>query len=140
MRRWLPVIAVLLLAPTTGAGAEDAKDRATISVELNKAETNGAKCRMFLVIAEKAGKALQSLKTDLVVFAADGAIAQRTLAELGPVKARKTAVKAFDFDLACKDISGVLVNGVGACAPAVSTEDCLERLDLKSRVAIRLFL
>lgn len=118
------------------AGASAAEE--PITIELNKLEEAATKCRTYLVIGETAGQPLQSLKTDLIVFGKDGGIAKRLIAELGPVRGKKTTVRIFDVDVACGDISGVLLNDVESCAPA-SAEACLERLSVSSRLPVRFF-
>lgn len=87
-----------------------------LGLELNKLAPAGASCQAYFLIAEKAGKPLQSLKADLIIFGKDGAIAKRLIAEMGPVRANKTSVKIFAIDVACADIAGVLLNEVASCA------------------------
>lgn len=109
-----------------------------ISVELNSLEAVSAeKCRLTFVVTNK-GAALSTLKVDLAAFGKDGGIRRRVVAELGPARADKTQLRAFDVDAPCDGIGSVLVNDVTACAPA-SAEACLDRLTLTHRGATRLF-
>ncbi|HTN98690.1 MAG TPA: hypothetical protein VL101_17065 [Nordella sp.] len=110
-----------------------------LSLELNKLEPAGAACQAYFVIAEKAGKPLQSLKADLIIFGKDGGIAKRLIAEMGPVRSKKTSVKIFAIDVACAEIAGVLLNDVASCAPDATPEACLDRLALSSRLDIRFY-
>ncbi|QIG49749.1 Tat pathway signal sequence domain protein [Nordella sp. HKS 07] len=122
-----------LVAPTGALAKGD------LGLELNKLETAGAACQAYFLINEKAGKPLQSLKADLIIFGKDGGIAKRLIAELGPVRMNKTSVKIFAIDVACADIAGVLLNDVASCAPDAAPEACLDRLSLSSRLDIRFY-
>ena len=72
------------------------------------------------------------------VFDTDGVIRRRLVIEFGPLRAGKTSIRAFDLDAACETLGSLLVNDVIVCAPAASG-DCLARLELSSRTAIKLF-
>lgn len=109
-----------------------------VRIELNALDAAGSKCRLTFVIDNKADVAVESLKLDLAVFNRDGGIQHRLITEMGPVRAAKTIVKAFEIDLDCARIGSVLVNDVAACAPG-SPSECLDRLALASRTPARLF-
>lgn len=129
----LMLTAAAVVLPTQAFAKDD------LSLELNKLEPAGAQCQAYFLIAEKAGKPLQSLKADLIIFGKDGGIAKRLIAEMGPVRSNKTSVKIFAIDVACPDVAGVLLNDVSACAPDATSEACLDRLVLSSRVDIRFY-
>src|SRR5688572_11310740 len=124
--------ALLLSVSASEAFAAD-----DLALELNKLDPANGACQAYFLIQEKAGKPLQSLKTDLIVFGKDGGIAKRLIAEMGPVRSKKTSVKIFSIDVACPEISGVLLNDVASCAPDATPEACLDRLAVSSRLAIR---
>lgn len=126
-----------LLLTALAASPAFAKD--DLGLELNKLEPADASCQAYFLIVEKAGKPLQSLKADLIIFGKDGGIAKRLIAELGPIRANKTSVKIFAIDVACADIAGVLLNDVANCAPDATPEACLDRLALSSRLDIRFY-
>jgi hypothetical protein len=133
------VCSSLLLTAAAVALPTQAFAKDDLTLELNKLEPAGAQCQAYFLIAEKAGKPLQSLKTDLIVFGKDGGIAKRLIAEMGPVRSNKTSVKIFAIDVACPDIAGVLLNDVSACGPDATPEACLDRLALSSRLDIRFY-
>lgn len=110
-----------------------------LGLELNKLETAATSCQAYFLIEEKAGKPLQSLKADLIIFGKDGGIARRLIAEMGPIRAKKTSVKIFAIDVPCAEISGVLLNDVTSCAPQASPEACLDRLIVSSRLNTRFY-
>ncbi|MGE0237201.1 MAG: hypothetical protein AB7F09_22190 [Parvibaculaceae bacterium] len=126
-----------MLALTGFSSVAAAKD--DIALELNKLEVVKSECQAYFLIEEKAGKPLQSLKADLIVFGKDGGIAKRLIAELGPVRSKKTSVKIFAIEVPCAEISGVLLNDVASCAPDAAPEACLDRLVLSSRLATRFY-
>ena len=110
-----------------------------ITLELNKLEPVKDACQAYFLIEEKAAKPLQSLKADLIIFGKDGGIAKRLIAELGPVRSKKTSVKIFAIEVPCPEISGVLLNDVASCAPEATAEACLDRLAVSSRLATRFY-
>lgn len=127
------LLAALLAAPAALAQTPSGP----IAIELNGVAPQAGRCRLTFVVVNK-GVALSSLKLDLAAFERDGGVARRVAAELGPLRAAKTQVRAYDMDLACDRLGSVLVNDVTACAPA-SPEDCLDRLSLAHRGDVRLF-
>ncbi|WP_119273302.1 hypothetical protein [Taklimakanibacter deserti] len=135
--RAMSLLLGVALALSSFAAAASAKD--DIALELNKLEPVKDACQAYFLIEEKAGKPLQSLKTDLIIFGKDGGIAKRLIAEMGPVRSKKTSVKIFSIDVQCPEISGVLLNDVASCAPDAAPEACLDRLAVSSRLATRFY-
>jgi hypothetical protein len=130
---------VLLLLPALAFAAAAAAPPSPIRIELNAAAALQNQCSLSFVIENKDGAALRSLKLDLVLFGRDGVISRRLIAEMGPLRAAKTVVKAFAVDGDCAALGSVLVNDVTACVPG-EADACLARLELHSRIPdIRLF-
>jgi len=99
-------------------------EEAGIAIELNKLEEVDGACRAFLVIENGMGAGFETLALDLVVFDANGVIAERLAVDLAPLAAGKTSVKAFDIaGLACADAGRFLMNGVLDCRSAGGAED-----------------
>ena len=119
-------------------GAALAADPA-VQLELNRLEAVGPSvCRMYLVAKNTSGDAYRSLKLDLFTFGGDGVVLKRAAVDVGPLAARKTQVKMFDFAGApCAGVSRVLLNDVVSCAheAASSAEACLAAIETRSRVA-----
>ncbi len=126
------VAAAAIVAVQPAASAEG------IRVELNAVEPSGSNRCRFTFVVENMGTALETLRLDLAAFGKDGAILRRIAAELGPLRAGKTNVRAFDVEGGCEALGSVLVNDVTACAP-LAAGDCLDRLALSHRGAVRLF-
>lgn len=129
MRAALPALALLA---ATGTGVL-AQQPAPLRLELNRLETVGNGCRIYLVVGNDGPAALDSLKLDLVLFGQDGVIDRRLAVEAGPLRAAKTSVKLFDLaDFPCERLGSVLLNDVLACQPATA-EDCFARIVLTTR-------
>lgn len=99
----------------------------TIHVELNKTEPKGDACRVYMIIENDSGRALETLKLDLVLFDTDGVVAKRLAVETAPLAVGKTGLKLFDIaDMACPNLGRMLLNDVLACADANGpVADCL---------------
>lgn len=109
-----------------------------VRIELNRLEDAQKVCRASFVIENKSPDAIDSLKLDLVVFGKDGAITQRLVAEMGPLRAVKTVVKTFELAGDCDRVGSILLNDVTACT--LSETSCLDRLMPASRLPnIRFF-
>ncbi|MBO6519758.1 MAG: hypothetical protein JJ900_02615 [Rhodospirillales bacterium] len=109
---FLTAAALSVLLPLKLAHADG-----TIGMELNKVETAGQGCRIYMVFSNKTPEAIESFKPDLVFFDTNGVIADRLVVEGGPLTAGKTRVKLFDVaKLGCAAIGRVLLNDIRACA------------------------
>ena len=137
MNRLGKLLGVLACCATL-AGAAPALAAGRISVELNKLETVGAGCRVYMVFANGTAGAISSYKPDLVLFGKDGVIAERLVVEGGPLPAGKTRVKLFDVQgLACAAVGQVLLNDLRACEGAgTDAAACLEATDTSSRAGV----
>ncbi len=129
MIRRILAACVLMLATM-----EARSDVLLLRVELNSIENAAGKCRLSFVVENPSSTAIESLKLDLAVFGRDGAIKQRLLTEMAPVRSRKTVVRTFELEGDCAGIGSILVNDVTSCAPP-SLGDCLDRLSFASRIA-----
>jgi hypothetical protein len=122
------LIALYVLLPLN-ANAEEEK----LTINLNSVEPSNNHCRMNFVVQNTGNAGLESLKLDLVVFGNDGGILRRLITEMGPIRPKKTTVRAFLIDTECKAISSILVNDLTACTPG-NPSACLDALGLSSRV------
>jgi hypothetical protein len=136
-------LGLLAMAPA-GAVAQEApaeEAAATVRVELNRLEPVANACQPYLVFENRTAYALSSLKLDLVLFDADGIVADRLAVEAAPRPAGKTSLVVFQVpSLACDAIGSVLLNGVLACAGAsVSDGACIDLVETGSRVTVPFF-
>jgi hypothetical protein len=107
--------------------------RTGVRVELNTLETADNRCRMTFVIENKTSHAVDSLKLDLALFNAEGAVYRRMVADMGPVRAAKTVVKTFATDGDCAQLGSVLVNEVTACI--AGRAECMSSISSRCRRA-----
>jgi hypothetical protein len=108
-------------------------------LELNATETADNRCRMTFLIENKSIRTIDSLKLDLAMFNTEGVIQRRMIAEMGPVRGKRTNVRTFSADGECGQLGSILVNDVSACAP-VEPAACMDGLGLSSRVKnVRLY-
>jgi len=133
-----------------------AKPGAPIPIELNRLESlpaaggspggpqsSGVGCRVYIVVTNPDPEPLSQLRLDVMMFNTDGIVSHRVDLELGPLPARKTAVRLFDIQgQPCDGISRLLVNDV-LCSVGPSTDPnqhqaCLDRLQLSSRAKAEL--
>lgn len=117
-----------------------AQDEAKFPVELNRLEQDGAICRVYMVVKNPVDVGVEAFKLDLVFFDKQDIIRNRLYVELGPLVARKTAVRLFDIpDAECSALGSILVNDVVSCASETDEAlNCLARLDLSSKAGIAL--
>ena len=125
----------LVFAAALWATAASGAPSGELRVELNKLESVGEGCRVYLLFENGIEESLRSLKLDLVMFDQESVIARRLAVEGGPLAAGKTVLKVFDVpDLPCSALSRVLLNDVPACAAAEGERsDCLEVVETSSR-------
>ncbi|MCG7393627.1 Tat pathway signal protein [Microvirga sp. ACRRW] len=116
--------------------AQEPAKAVSLRVELNKIEASGENCRTYFLIDNRQQDAWRSFKLDLFALDKDGVAAKRLAVEVGPVPARKTLIKLFDFPgLSCPQLGSVLLNDVVACEGAASSrEECLAAVETASKV------
>ncbi|MEM6745131.1 MAG: Tat pathway signal sequence domain protein [Pseudomonadota bacterium] len=136
-----PRLAPLSLAATLlGVGlAAPASAQDGVRIELNKLADEGGACQAYLVL-DTGAEAFESLSLDLVIFDPDGVIDGRVAVELGPLRADRTAVRAFPLPApSCARVGRLLVNDVLSCrGGAGDRTDCLELIETTSRADVAL--
>ena len=123
-----------------GAASEATADAAAgpLTVELNKLEPGEAGgCRAYFLFRNATGLAFEELELSLAVIDADGVIDRLLTIDAAPVPAARTTLKLFEIpEIACGDISEVLLHDLPACRPQnAEPMDCFERIELQSRAA-----
>jgi hypothetical protein len=127
------LVALALAAPSTAHAQDD------LRLELNTAETAQSRCRLSFVIENKAERAVESFKLDLVVFGAENTMQRRMVIEVGPVRKAKRMIRTYEVDRECAQIGSILVNDIASCSPG-DPGSCMDQLQLGSRVeSIRVF-
>lgn len=119
----------------TGA-AFGAGEGARFGLELNKLEPVSGACRVYFVLRNASGEAVESYKPDLVFFDKQGVIANRLVVEGGPIPSGKTRVKLFDVKgLDCDAVGSVLLNDLTGCQTPTGGS-CLQVTETTSRASV----
>lgn len=122
-------------------GAAGCQPGDVIRVELNRLEPAGDACRPNLVLVNGTALTLSEFRLDLVMFDADGIVADRLAVDASPLLAGKTSLIVFEVPgMACDDIARVLINTVIACAGGPDDPGaCLGLIEPSSRTDVALF-
>jgi hypothetical protein len=107
-----------------------AETTSSLTIQLNKLETDGDTCRAYIVLENRSDLSFDALRLDLVMFDVDGVIARRLAVDAAPLAAGRTSVRVFAISsLACDNIGRVLLNDVLTCADASGERtDCMDRI------------
>src|SRR6476620_4726922 len=131
--RIVALAAMFFFALALGAKA------ASLTIELNKLESQKESCRAYVVVTNNSSTVYQALKLDLVLFQPDGVIGRRFALDLGPVKAQKRSVKLFDLDMPCDQVGSLLINDVLECnGETGAIPNCLADLSATSLAKAKL--
>ena len=131
--RIVALAAMFFFATAAGAKA------GSLTIELNKLESQKESCRAYVVVTNNGSTVYQALKLDLVLFQPDGVIGRRFALDLGPVKAQKRSVKLFDLDTPCDQVGSLLINDVLECnGETGSIPNCLADLTATSLAKAKL--
>lgn len=109
------------------------------SLELNAARDAGEGCRLTYVATNNTGQDLEQASYEVAVFDQDGVVSRLLILEFGRLQADKTKVVQFDLsDMACTNISRLLVNSVSECVATGGGEaNCMDGLVTSSRAEIQ---
>jgi hypothetical protein len=134
-----------LAALAVPAAAQDGMDGAApetegldgpLVVELNKLEEGeGGACRAFFLFRNRTGRSFEGFEMSLALLDRGGVIDQLLTVDAAPLPVARTTLKLFEFpDVACGDISELLLHEVGACRPQNAGEmDCFAFMELDSK-------
>jgi len=110
---------------------------AGVSLELNRADTVEAKCRVTIVVRNGLDIPLEALAFDVVVFDKSSGVAGYSGLDLGGLQPAKTRVRQYDIaQLPCAEISRLLINDIRRCGSDADQDACAKALTLSSRTAI----
>lgn len=128
------LVAGLMLALVAALPARAETGRLT--VELNKAEEiEGGGCRAFFLFRNETGKSFEGFEMSLAILDERGVIDRLLSIDAAPLPVARTTLKLFEIpQIACADISEILLHEMTACRPQNEDEmDCFEILDLTSK-------
>ena len=130
----ISLVTGLMLALTAALPARAETGRLT--VELNKAEEiEGGGCRAFFLFRNETGKSFEEFEMSLAILDGSGVIDRLLSIDAAPLPVARTTLKLFEIpQIACADISEILLHEMTACRPQNEDEiDCFEILDLTSK-------
>ncbi len=134
MRRALLAV---LAALATGFGVPAiAAEAGKIAVEFNDLQQSEAGCRAVFVLNNGLDKPLDKVTLRVVAFDAENHAKLFLSLDVGALPIGKTRVLRFDLgpDLACKDVSRIVLDDVTSCEGAeMAPPACLAAISLSSR-------
>lgn len=130
--------AALFAAGVAGGNAQPGDD-GSIMVELNGLQPSEAGCRTTFVVTNGLGAGIDRAAYEIVFFDAGGLVERLAVVDFLGLADGRTRVRQFAFDgMDCTDISRILVNDAAECAGGgVGPDDCMRRLTVENRTAIR---
>lgn len=124
--------AIALAASTMMAGAQTAN----LTVELNKFEdAEGGGCQAYFLFRNATGKSFEGFEMSLAVLDSTGVIDRLLSIDAAPLPIARTTLKLFAIpEIACSDISEIVLHDMASCKPQNEEEtDCFGFLDLQSK-------
>jgi len=134
MRRLL--LAAGLTLTTSFGGAAIAAEAGKIAVEFNDLQQSETGCRAVFVLNNGLDKPLDKVTLRVVAFDAENHAKLFLSLDVGALPIGKTRVMRFDLgpDLACKDVSRIVLDDVISCEGAeMAPPACLAAIALSSR-------
>ena len=128
-------------AAQTTTDAAPAGTTGPLTVEINKFEPNDTGgCRAFFLFRNETGLTFEGFEMSLAIFDASGVIDRLLSINAAPLPAARTTLKLFEIpDIACTDISEVLLHEIPSCKPQnAEPMDCFSLLELNSRTSAAL--
>lgn len=130
------VVALMVVVPQNTRA-----ETGPLQVELNKMEEiDGGGCRAFFLFRNQTGKSFAGFEMSLAILDGDGVIDRLLSVDASPLPVQRTTLKLFEVpQIACSNISEILLHDVTACQPQNEAEmDCFPILTLGSRATAKL--
>lgn len=108
----------------------------TLTVELNKFEESDAGgCRAFFLFRNQSRKAFEGFEMSLAILDNQGVIDRLLNIDAAPLPVARTTLKLFEIpEIACTDISEILLHAIDTCQPQNEENmDCFPLITLVSR-------
>lgn len=121
---------------TIPGGAAIAAEAGKIAVEFNDLQQSEGGCRAVFVLNNGLGKPIDKVTLRVVAFDAENHAKLFLSLDVGALPIGKTRVLRFDLgpDLACKDVSRIVLDDVTSCEGAeMAPPACLAAISLSSR-------
>lgn len=134
-------LATAFIGQVVVAQSEPPAGTGPLTVEINKFEPNDTGgCRAFFLFRNETGLTFEGFEMSLAIFDASGVIDRLLSIDAAPLPAARTTLKLFEIpDIACTDISQILLHDIPSCKPQNAEQmDCYSLLELNSRTAATL--
>lgn len=125
-------------AAPPGAERAPLPSHGAVNVELNKLEPVASACRAYFLVENQMPVPLQEMRLDVFLFDLSGVVLRRVALSFADVGVGKVKVALFDLpDLACTDVSRLLVNDVIGCTIRnnETVPDCGDLLSVGSKAS-----
>lgn len=137
----LPVVGGLILLIVGLLSPLHAQQSGGLTVELNKvepSETGG--CSAFFLFRNETDNSFEGFEMSLAILDKNGVIDRLLSTDAAPLPVARTTLKLFEIpEIACSDISEILLHDMTSCRPQNGDEiDCFPILNLQSKAAAAL--
>ncbi|GLQ28765.1 hypothetical protein [Sulfitobacter pacificus] len=112
-----------------------------LTVELNKVEASDTGgCSAFFLFRNETNNSFDGFEMSLAILDTQGVIDRLLSIDAAPLPVSRTTLKLFEIpEIACEDISEILLHDLTSCRPQNGDEmDCFPILTLHSRAAAAL--
>jgi hypothetical protein len=135
MPRLSTILAVLALSLTPAWAQETPAAKPSLALELNALQPADTGCRVTFLATNTLGGVVDRAGVEIAFFSGDGAINRIVTLDFKGLTEGKTKVLQFQLnDLACSDISRLLVNDITACeGTGLAPSACIDGLVTTSR-------
>ena len=109
-----------------------------LTIEINKFEQiEAGGCRAFFLFRNQTGQSFEGFEMSLAILNGKGVIDRLLSIDAAPLPVARTTLKLFEIpQIACADISEILLHEVPSCRPQNGEEmDCFPILDLASKAS-----
>lgn len=134
------LIGGVLLAVSTAFCAQ--AQESGLTVELNKFEEieEGGGCRAYFLFRNGTDNSFDGFEMSLAILDGNGVIDRLLSIDAAPLPVQRTTLKLFEIpEIACTDISEILLHELTSCRPQNAEEmDCFPILGLSSKTSAKL--
>lgn len=129
------VSGICMAALAIAASQAVAQDGA-LTVELNKfEEAEAGGCQAYFLFRNGSGKSFEGFEMSLAILDTGGVIDRLLSIDAAPLPIERTTLKLFAIpDIACTDISEIVLHDMASCRPQNEEEtDCFDFIELRSK-------
>lgn len=123
------------------AASLHAQEAAPLTVELNKVEpSESGGCSAFFLFRNETDNSFEGFEMSLAILNTQGVIDRLLSTDAAPLPVARTTLKLFEIpEIACTDISEILLHDMTSCRPQNGEEmDCFPIMALRSKAPVAL--